>query len=287
MDWNHIRAFQATVECGSLSAAARSLGLSQPTLSRQVVALEEELRVTLFERVGRQLSLTDSGRALAEHAQQMQRAAVAFQLAASGQSDDLQGTVVVSASDAIAFYVLPPILKRAREVAPSITIEVLASNALSDLRRREADIAIRHVRPEEPELIGKWLREASAGFFASREWVARHGHPRTPADVVGAAFIGADAAGRFAGWLRELGIETTEASFPLRAENSLVAWQLAREGLGIAPIMHEIARDMPDVVEVLNEVPPIRFPIWLVTHRELQTSRRIRIVFDLLCEGLQ
>jgi len=182
---------------------------------------------------------------------------------------------------------LPAVVRRIRDEAPGISIDIVTSNALSDLRRREADIAIRHVRPEEPELIGRWVRDATAGFFASREWVARHGHPRTAADARGAAFIGADAGDRFAAYLRELGLEVGPSSFPVRSENSLVAWQLALEGLGITPIMHELARDMPDMVEVLDEVPTITFPIWLVTHREVQTSRRIRVVFDLLYEALR
>jgi DNA-binding transcriptional LysR family regulator len=271
----------------SLSAAARLLGLSQPTLSRQVAALESELEVTLFERVGRHLELTESGRALAAHAKQMQQASASFELVATGQSESIEGTVVVSASDAVAFYLLPRVLRRVREVAPGVTVEIVVSNALSDLRRREADIAIRHVRPTEPELVGRWVRDATAGFFASREWVARHGHPRVAEDVWGSLFIGSDSSGRFATWLRELGILVGPSSFPLRAESSLVAWQMAREGLGISPIMHEIARGMPDLVEVLQEVPRIEFPFWLVTHREVQTSRRIRMVFDVLCEGLR
>lgn len=286
-DWNHIRAFQATVETGSLSGAARRLGLSQPTLSRQVAALESELKVTLFERVGRHLELTESGRALAAHAQLMQQASASFDLAATGQSEAIEGTVVVSASDAVSHYLLPRVLRRVREVAPAVTVEVVVANALSDLRRREADIAIRHVRPTEDELIGRWVRDATAGFFASREWVARNGHPRTAAEVTGAAFIGGASDGRYGHWLNELGVEVGLTSFPLRAESFTVAWQLAREGLGIAAIDHDIARGMPDLVEVLNEVPAVRFPFWLVTHREVQTSRRIRIVFDILYEGLR
>jgi DNA-binding transcriptional LysR family regulator len=286
-DWNHIRAFQATIEAGSLSAAARKLGLSQPTLSRQVASLEADLEVTLFERVGRRLELTDAGQALAAHAQAMQQASASFSLAATAQSETMEGTVVISASDAVAFYVLPAILERVREAAPEVTVEIVVSNALSDLRRREADIAIRHVRPQEPELVGRLAREATAGFFASREWVARWGKPQSAADAKGSAFIGSDSGGRFAYFLNELGIQTGPSSFPLRAESSLVAWQLARQGLGIVPIMHEIARDMPGMVEVLQEIPPIRFPVWLVTHREVHTSRRIRVVFDVLYEGLR
>ena len=287
LDWNLLRAFQATVSSGSLSAAARGLGLSQPTLSRQIAALEASLDVTLFDRVGKKLALTEAGRALAVHADAMYEAAGELALSAAGQAEALEGRVVLSASDAVCFFVLPPILSGLREAAPMISLDVIASNALSDLRKREADIAIRHVRPEEPELVGRWVRDATAGFFAARGWVERHGHPKRASEARGVAFMGGDAGGRFGSYLRELGLDVGPSSFPLRTESSLVAWQFARQGLGVAPIMHEIARGMPDLIEVLEELPTIRFPIWLVTHREVQTSRRIRLVFDYLCDALR
>lgn len=285
-DWNHIRAFHATVEAGSLSAAARSLGLSQPTLSRQVAALEEALGVALFERVGKRLALTEPGRALAAHAAGMQELAGALSLAAAGRSESVEGMVTVSASDAVAFYLLPPIVERIREIAPGLTVQVIVSNALSDLRRCEADVAIRDVRPDEPELVGRLLREATAGFYASRQWVARHGHPRSAADAAGATFIGASPDDRFSGYLRQLGLEIGTRSFSVLSDNSVVAWELARRGLGIAVIMREIAAGVPDLVEVLDDLPEIRFPFWLVAHRELRTTARIRLVFDALAEGL-
>jgi DNA-binding transcriptional LysR family regulator len=286
-DWNLVRAFHATVESGSLSAAAKALGLSQPTLSRQIAALEASLGSTLFERIGKRLELTDAGRALTAYAAAMGQAAQSFALTASGQSEAMEGTVSVSASDAVAFYLLPPVIERIRTKAPGITIDILVSNELSDLRRREADIAIRHVRPTEPELTARLLREATASFYASTEWVRRNGHPRTAADGSGATFIGADPGDRYAGYLRALGIDVQASNIPIRTENSLVAWDLARRGLGIAAIMDDIARTLPDMVRVLDEVPQITFPFWLVAHRELHTARRIRVVFDLIAEGLK
>lgn len=286
MDWNQVRAFEATAECGSLSSAARKLRLTQPTLSRQVAALEEALGVTLFERVGKRLVLTAPGVELLEHARTMRESADLMSLAASGRSQAVEGLVTISATDAIAVHVLPPILARIRSQAPLVTVEIVSSNAISDLRRREADIAIRHVRPEEPELIGKLIREAEAGFYASRDWVSRHGHPKRPEEVIGADFIGFDREGRFAEHLAALGLTISGSSFPVITENSLVAWELVRSGLGIGVMMREIASRSEELIEILEELPEIRFPVWLVTHRELNTSRRIRIVFDILAEGL-
>lgn len=286
LDWNQLRAFLETAETGSLSAAARRLGLSQPTLSRQVAAIERRLGVTLFERVGRSLVPTRTALDLLEHARTMGAAAEALDLAATGRSQAAQGVVSVSASDAVAVFLLPRVVQRIRQVAPGIVIDVVATDALSDLRRREADIAIRHVRPEQPELIARLVREAGAGFYASADWVRRHGHPRTSEEAQAHDFVGADRAGRYLGFLRQHGLPLTEAHFKCYADHSVAHWALVRQGLGIGAMMDEIAQATPEIVRVLDALPPVRFPIWLVTHRELRTARRIRVVFDLLVEAL-
>lgn len=285
-DWNHLRAFLATAEQGSLSAAARELGLTQPTLSRQVAALEQDLGVTLFERVGKSMVLTTTGLELLEHARTMGTAADELTLTATGRSQAVEGLVSISASDAVAAYLLPPIVQRIHAEAPGIALEIITSNEISDLRRREADIAIRHVSPDHPDLIAKLLRESSARFYASHAWVAAHGHPRTPADALSCDFIGGGPTSGFLEFLRDHGLPLTSANIKFHSENSVTAWALVRAGLGIGPIMDDVARTMPDLVAVLDDVPAIRFPFWLVTHRELRTARRIRVVFDLLAELL-
>jgi DNA-binding transcriptional LysR family regulator len=285
-DWNQLRAFLETAETGSLSAAARKLGLTQPTLSRQVAAIEQRMGVTLFERVGKAMALTATGLDLLEHARAMGAAAEALGLAATGRSQVIEGVVSVSASDAVAAHLLPPLVRQLREQEPGIAIEVIASNALSNLLRREADIAIRHVQPEQPELIARLIREATASFYASEDWVTAHGHPRSALETADLPFVGADRSGQFLAYLCRHGLLLTEANFSCYAEHSLAYWALVRQGLGIGAMMDEIARDTPGIVRVLDDVPPVRFPIWLVTHRELRTSRRIRVVFECLAQGL-
>ena len=285
-DWNQLKAFLETAETGSLSAAARKLGLTQPTLSRQVAAIEKQLGVTLFERVGKAMVLTSTGLALLEHARAMGAAAEELQVAATGQSQAVDGIVCISATEAVATHLLPGALLRLRETAPGIVVDLVTSDALSDLRRREADIAVRHVRPDQPDLIGRWLRDATAGFYASSAWVARHGHPRTAEDATRHAFVGSDRSGRYLGYLRQHGLPIEVSNFSCYSESSLSSWSLVRQGLGIGAMMDDIARDTPGVVRVLDDVPPVRFPIWLVTHRELRTARRIRLVFDFLAEEL-
>ena len=286
LDWNQLKAFLETADTGSLSAAARKLGLTQPTLSRQVAAIERQMGVTLFERVGKSMSLTPTGLELLEHARAMGAAAEALSLAATGRSQAVGGVVSVSATDAVAAHLLPPMVRRLREQEPGIAIEVIASNALSDLLRREADIAIRHVKPEQPDLIARLIREASASFYASEEWVRIHGHPRNADDAAHLAFVGADRSGQYLAYLRQHGLPLSEANFSCYAEHSVASWSLVRQGMGIGAMMDEIARDTQGVVRVLDEVPRVRFPIWLVSHRELRTSRRIRVVFEALAQGL-
>jgi len=285
-DWNHALAFWTTVEEGSLSAAARKLGLTQPTLSRQVAALEQSLGVTLFERLGKSLVLTESGLDLIEHVRAMGAAADTVRLAASGQTQSIAGRVTISASDGFAAYVLPDIVHRIREAAPEITLEIVASNALSDLRRREADIAIRHVRPDQPDLIGRLVHESGAHLYAAQAWIDQNGMPRHPADLARAGFIGLGDGARLAGHLQSRGLPVTEASFTLASENSVVVWEMVKRGLGISFQMHEIAARTPGIVRLLPQIEPFPVPIWLVTHRELRTSRRIRTVFDHLAEAL-
>lgn len=286
LDWNQLKAFLETAETGSLSAAARKLGLTQPTLSRQVAAIERRMGVTLFERVGKAMALTPTGLELLEHARTMGTAAEALGLAATGRSQAVGGVVSVSATDAVAAHVLPPLVRRLREQEPGIAIEVISSNALSDLLRREADIAIRHVKPEQPDLIARLIREASASFYASEDWVRIHGHPRSAEEAAHLAFVGSDRTGQYLGYLRQHGLPLSEANFSCYAEHSVAHWSLVRQGMGIGAMMDEIASATEGIVRVLDEVPPVRFPIWLVSHRELRTSRRIRVVFEALAKGL-
>ncbi len=286
LDWNQLKAFLETAETGSLSAAARKLGLTQPTLSRQVAAIEQVMGVTLFERVGKSMALTPTGLDLLKHARAMGAAAEALSLAATGSSQAVRGVVTVSATDVVASVLLPPLVKKLHDQEPGITIDVIPSNALSDLLRREADIAIRHVKPEQPDLIARLIREATAYFYASESWVSAHGHPRSAEDAARLSFVGSDRSGQYLGYLRTHGLPLSEANFSCYADHSVAHWALVRQGMGIGVMMEEIANATPGMVRVLDDLPPVRFPIWLVTHRELRTSKRIRMVFDALAQGL-
>ena len=285
-DWSHINAFLATAETGSLSAAARKLGLTQPTLSRQVAALEDTLSVMLFERVGRSLKLTEAGLRLLEHARGMGEAADRIALAASGQAQDIEGRVRITASDVMAAHVLPPALHRLQEIAPKVEIDLVATNDIRDILRREADIAVRHVRPEQPDLIARLIRTATAQFYGSTAYLDRRGRPRTIEELARHDIISFGDVDRMIAFLRDLDLDISHSNFRLGSENGLVAWAMAKEGFGLSVMSDEVGEATPGMEVVMPELKPVSFPIWLVTHRELHTSRRIRVVYDLLADFL-
>lgn len=285
-DWNQVRAFLATAEEGSLSAAARALGQSQPTLGRQVAALEDALGVVLFERVGRSLTLTPSGRDMLTHVRAMGEAAGRISLAASGKSQEIDGRVSISVSDAMAAYALPPILAELRKQAPGIEVVVVASNEISDLQQREADIAIRHVRPEAPELYAKLLGDASAHLFASRAYLDRMGRPTRKQDLTDHDILGFSDPERLIEEFGFRGLAIRRPQIRLSSGSALVMWEAARAGLGICIMSDAIGAVTPEMEVVLPEFS-VEFPIWLTVHREVQTSRRIRLVFDLLAQSLR
>jgi len=285
-DWNQARAFLATVEEGSLSAAARALGMTQPTLGRQVTALEQALDVVLFERIGQRLVLTPSGLELVEPMRQMADAAIRVSLSASGQSQNIEGSICITASEIHAAYLLPPILKKLRQLQPGIDIELIASNQTSDLSRREADIAVRSFRPTQPELIAKKIKDMPARCYATAEYIERIGTPHKPADLNDAEFIGFDRSDVMLKGLNELGLSLTQRNFPIITQSHLVHWEMTKKGLGIGIVPEDIGDAEPSVRQVLPTLQPITFPIWLTSHRELKTSRRVRLVFDLLAQAL-
>ncbi|MEJ1991130.1 MAG: LysR family transcriptional regulator [Maritimibacter sp.] len=286
-DWNRARAFLVTAEEGSLSAAARALGLAQPTLGRQVDALEEELGVVLFERAGRGLRLTPAGHELIAHVRAMGDAASRFSMAAFGQNEAMEGEVSISASDIYSAMLLPPILARLHKAEPRIQVEIVAANTTSDLLRREADIAIRNFRPTEPDLVARKIRDAEAHIYGSPAYLDSLGPIETALDLSRADFIAPGSVETTLPALNHLGLSLSEASFPIRTDNLLVMWAMVKQGLGLGFLDANIGDADPDVRRALPGLAPFPFPIWLVAHREIHRNRRLRFVFDFLAEALK
>jgi DNA-binding transcriptional LysR family regulator len=284
-DWNQTRAFLATVEEGSLSAAARVLGLTQPTLSRQVACLEEELGVILFERNRRNMTLTESGLELVEYAREMAESAMRISLAATGQSQAIEGDVSITAPDLLSTYTLPIIVEKIRAKAPGINIEVISSNAVHDLTKREADIAIRHERPEQPELIAKLVCNTTGHFYASKDYLAQLEHPITLDVLNKADFVGHDSVEWFLPIVNSFGLQLTADNLKIITSSGVTLLELVKQGLGISVLYRHVADLNPNLQRVFPECS-IPVPIWLITHKELRTNLRIRMVYDILAEAL-
>ena len=281
-DWNRARAFLVTCEEGSLSAAARALNMTQPTLGRQVRALEKELGVALFERGNRGLELTPTGVALLEHVQAMGGAATQLSLSATGRSRSIEGSVCISAMEAIAGYLLPPVIRRLQAAEPGIEIELIASNASSDLRRREADIALRAYRPTQPDLIARKLFDMQWYLYGANDYLDELGNPTTIKELSAARFIAFNRDQDFPKLLQERGFDLSAKSFSVFADHHMLHWELVKQGLGIGGMQREIGDAEPAVRRALPDFEPFEGETWLVTHRELRTNRRVRAVFDFL-----
>ena len=280
-DWNQARAFLAAAETGSFSAAARALQTTQPTIGRQIAALEQRLQVTLFERAGRRLLLTDAGARLHEAVERMGTAADEFAAIATGQSMAVEGLVRITCTDMVATHHLPTVLKAIRRQAPGIEIELIESNTTADLLRRDADIALRHFRPTQSNLYARLLGEREAAFYASADYLDRLASRPTPDDVGALQLICVNEPERLMPFTASLGLDFRRDQFRVVTSSGNVALALTEAGLG-ASIMPDDLASRFGLVKVFELPQPMKVPTWLVTHRELQTSPRIRVVFDAL-----
>ncbi|MEM1199258.1 MAG: LysR substrate-binding domain-containing protein, partial [Pseudomonadota bacterium] len=223
----------------------------------------------------------------AGHVRAMFEAASQVSLTASGRSEAIDGKVRITASDIMSALLMPPVMAELRERAPLVEFEIVAANDIRDLQSREADIAIRHVRPEQPDLIAKLVSEATAHFYAATTYLERRGRPETVEALRAHDFIGFGNNARMIEMLNPLGLNLGPENFRLGSESGVVSWEMAKSGLGIIVMSDEVAAKAPQMERVLPQMDPFMFPVWLTAHRELHTSRRIRLVFDLLAEFLE
>ncbi len=286
-DWSLIRSFLAALDQGSLLGAARVLKTSQPTLGRHIAELESQLGVVLFERTGRGLVPTATALQLAESARDMEAGAQQLTRTLTGAQAQATGTVRITASQPVAVQLMPPLLARMRVALPDIQVELVASNQVSNLLRREADIAVRMVRPEQGTLVARKIGDVEVGAYAHRHYLARRSPIRSPPDLLDHDLIGNDADTAILRGFHAMGYAVGPEIFALRTDDLVVQWQAVRAGLGIGFVADYMARTEPDVVRVLQDqlpVPPL--PMWLAVHREIRTNRRIRAVYDFLADGL-
>lgn len=284
-DWSLLRSFLEVASSGSLSRAAVALGSSQPTLSRQMAQLESHLGQALFERTTRGLKLTEAGAALRVPAERMREHAQQLTLAAAGRAQTLAGTVRLTASEIVSAYVLPDLLRPLRESHPEIQIELVASNTLENLLEREADIALRMVRPTQAALVARRLADQPLGFYAHRDYLEARGKP-TAANMLEHEWIGYDRSDQMLRGFHAAGFKVAREFFGFRCDNQVVAWQAVLAGMGIGISLERVAALAPQLVRVLPGVPIAPLPLWITAHRELRGTPRLKLVFDTLAEAL-
>ena len=285
-DWNQVRAFLAAAEEGSFSGAARALKSTQPTIGRQISALEGSLGVTLLERSVRGLTLTQVGRELLDHVRAMGEAAMLISMAADAQSQDVTGEVTVTGTDLMSAAILPAILAPLRQTAPGVRVRIVATGEIQNLMQRDADIAIRHVRPDQPDLIARHVANFRGTLYGASAYLERAGRPRTPREVADLAFVGSPDPDRLIAPLHNHGVPVRAENFVMSSDSNVVEWELVKAGYGVSMLPEVLCEAEPGIEKVLPSLPSLQFPVWLVTHLELRTNRRIRVVFDTLARGL-
>ena len=286
-DWSLVRSFLAALEHGSLLGAARALQSSQPTIGRHIAELESQLGVLLFERTGRGLTPLAMALKLAESARAMEASAHQLQRSVSSLDDAVRGTVRITASQTVACALLPPLLSRLQQNLPGIQIELVSSNQVSNLLRREADIAVRMVQPDQTSLVAKRIGKMTIGAYAHKSYLQRAGKPQGPGDLLTHALIGGDKNDDdvIRGFAK-MGYPVTKEQFALRTDDLMAHWHAVRSGMGIGFIADYLANSDADVVPLLPSLRIPALPVWLAVHREIRTSKGIRAVYDFLGDNL-
>ena len=281
-DWSLIRSFLAALDQGSLLGAARALNSSQPTLGRHIAELESQLGVVLFERTGRGLLPSDTALRLADSARAMESNALQLSRNVSMAQAGVSGTIRLTASQPVACVLLPPVLARMRQSLPDVQVELVVSNKVSNLLRREADIALRMVQPDQATVTAKRIGKVTLGAYAHRDYLRRRGTPQKPTDLAAHELIGEDQADAIVRGFASFGVPLQRENFAFRSDDLMAYAAAARAGLGVAFLADYVARADADLVPLLPmlKIPPL--PIWLAVHREIRTSRRIRAVYDVL-----
>lgn len=284
-DWSLVPSFLAVLHQGSLLGASRQLKASQPTVGRHVAELERQLGVVLFERTGRGLAPTQTALRLAEAARAMEAGAqqIARQM---GAEQSIAGSVRISASQPVACYLLPPILADMRKALPEVQVELVVTNQISNLLRREADIAVRMVEPQQGSLVARRIGKVTIQACAHQDYVRRRGMPRQPADLLSHDLIGGDQDQEVIKGFAALGHVLAREDFAFRTDDLVAGWQAVRAGLGVGFAASYLTRSDREVVPLLPglKIPPR--PVWLAVHREIRGNPRIRAAFNFLAESM-
>ncbi len=285
--WDLYRSFLAVIREGSLSAAARALGLTQPTLARHVAALEEAVGGSLFVRSPRGLDPTDAALALKPQAEALDAAAASLWRSASGWGAEVRGSVRVTASEVVGARILPAILAGLRERHPALEVELVLSNGIDNLLQRDADVAVRMVEPDQQALLVRRVGRIALGLHAHRRYLDRHGMPRSPEELDGHSLIGFDRETPDIRALMQRAPDLSLPRFALRTDSHLAQLSAIEAGFGIGICQVPLARRNPDLVRLLADRFELPMGVWVAMHEDLRSTPRCRAVFDGLAAGLR
>jgi DNA-binding transcriptional LysR family regulator len=285
-DWDQHRTFLAVLREGSLSGAARALGIAQPTARARIAELEQSLGFPLFTRARDGLIPTAAALPLRQHAEAMEMAAAAFARDAT-HGAEISGVVRVSASEVIAVEVLPRMLAALRRQHPALTVALSPSNRNEDLLHREADVAIRMVRPQQAALVARRIGDIELGLHVRGELLEGKVPPTTLDEVIAFGLIGVESENAVVRALRANGIAFDVGDFVFRSDSDLAHMAAIRAGLGIGMCQVSLARRDPGLVRILSELFSYPMETWVVMHEDLRNSAPVRAIFDALVEGLK
>ena len=285
--WELYRSYLSVLQEGSLSAAARALGVAQPTLGRHIATLEKSLGLTLFTRSHLGLLPTEAALALKGFAEEMNSTAAAMKRAAESQGAGIKGTVRITASEVMGVEVLPPIVAQLQNEHPALKLELVLTNRVQDLLRREADIAIRMTQPKQDLLIARRVGMVEVGFHAHQTYLNDHGTPHSLEDLAQHVLIGFDEETPFVRTARKALPVWHRDAFTLRTDSDLAQLALIRAGAGIGICQVVLAKRDTQLVRVLPNHFTFSMETWLTMHEDLRHSPRCKITFDALLAGLQ
>jgi DNA-binding transcriptional LysR family regulator len=289
IDWQLYRTFLSVLKEGSLSGAARALGIAQPTVGRHIAALERALGLGLFTRSPTGLLPTEAALSLRTQAEAMDSTAASMERTAASHGAGIRGVVRITASDVIGVEVLPPIIGRLRQEHPDLKIELVLTNRVQDLLRREADIAVRMTPPQQEMLIARRIGKIELGLYATRQYLADHGVPRNVGELSQHTLVGFDEETAFVRSARKSLPAFSRELFALRTDSDLAHMALVRAGAGLGLCQVPLAkRPAPEtLVRVLPRQVALALETWITMHEDLRTRPSCRVTFDALVEGLQ
>ena len=285
--WDHIRTFHAVASRGSMLAASRQLGLTQPTVGRHIDLLEERLGFRLFTRGREGMQLTDKGSDLVATAGEMLGTAADFERVASGLEERIEGTIRISANEILGALLLPGLVADFMAEHPMIEIEIEVSNEITNLLQRDADIAVRMFRPTQNDLVARKIIDVPLGLFAHRSYLEKHSAPLSVEDLDGHVLLGQDRNPSLMNAYNALGMSLTPNSFQFRTDNNIATINAIRAGIGIGPLHIGMAKLWPDLVQVLPDLPVPSLELWLACHADVRHNKRIRMVMDFLAQRMK